>query len=182
MNKLNINKKTLRGLLSVCAVAALAAAMLLTTAGVASADYGQGALYQIELSSGDNGTNHGQGGGFWWWIALYPDGTGDYAGSDCLEQGGRFRLHGAYPDLGDVTWAHTGGCTLGGVGYADCITISGLLVEGLSAAFGTDIYVTITVPSLYGHYTGSIGTFLTFPDFFGQPPPGEGTSVLEVAP
>ena len=182
MNKPNIKKKPLRGFISLCAIATLAGALFATAAGVASAHYGPGALYQIELVAGDNGINHGQGGGIWLWIALYPEGTADYAGSDCLEQGGRFRLHGAYPDLGDVTWAHTGGCTLGGVGYADCITISGLLVEGLTVAFGADIYVTITVPSLYGHYTGSIGTFLTFPDFFGQPPPGEGTSVLEVAP
>ncbi len=86
MNKRNIKKKPLRGLVSVSAIAALAAALLATTAGVASAGYGPGALYQIELVAGDNGASlqlppgqggikGPQGGGIWLWIALYPDGT-----------------------------------------------------------------------------------------------------------
>ena len=79
MNKPNIKKKPLRGLVSVCAIAALAGALLATTAGVASADYGPGALYQIELVAGDNGASFlpvgqrgapPQGGGIWLWIAL----------------------------------------------------------------------------------------------------------------
>src|SRR6266581_3764805 len=102
MNKLNINKKPLRGFVSLCAIAALAGALLATTAGVASADYGPGAVYQIELVAGDNGTSWAPvgsrgpgatGGGIWLWIALYPDGTGDYSGSDCLEMAGRFGVH-----------------------------------------------------------------------------------------
>jgi hypothetical protein len=49
MNMSNINKKHWRGVLGVWALAALTGALVLTTAGVASADYGQGAAYQIEL-------------------------------------------------------------------------------------------------------------------------------------
>ena len=184
MNRTNVNKKPLRGLLSVCAVAALAAAMLLATAKVASANgYQGGALYQIELVAGDNGTDHGQGGGIWLWFALNPDGTVDYSGSDCLEQGGRFGLHGAYPDRGDATWSHTGACTLDGVSYADCITIPDVYLVGISIGNGFPVYVTVTVPSQYGHYMGTIGTFLTFnPPVFGPPPISHGTSVVQVAP
>ena len=169
-------------MLSVCAVAALAAAMLLATAGVASADYHGSAVYQIELVAGDNGTSWapvGQrgsassGGGIWLWFALYPDGTADYSGSDCLEQGGRFGIHGAYPDRGDVTWTYSDD--------GNSVVISGVYLVGISIGLGTDVYVTITVPRLYGHYTGTIGTFLTFPDDLG-PDPNEGTSVVEVAP
>jgi hypothetical protein len=72
MNNRNIKKKPLRGFVSLCAIAALTGALLATTAGIASADYGPGALYQIELVAGDNGTNHGEGGGIWLWIALLP--------------------------------------------------------------------------------------------------------------
>jgi len=177
MNKTNINKKPLRGLMSVCAVAALAGALLATTAGVASADYGKGAVYQIELVAGDNGTNHGQGGGIWLWIALYPDGTADYSGSDCLEQGGRFGLHGAYPDRGDATWSYSG----------DSIVISGvppdpgILIVGISTALGFNLYATITVPAVYGHYTGTLGTFMTF-SVPGILDPNAGTSLVQVAP
>jgi len=170
MNKPNIKKKPLRGFISLCAIATLAGALFATAAGVASAHYGPGALYQIELVAGDNGINHGQGGGIWLWIALYPEGTADYAGSDCLEQGGRFGLHGAYPDAGDVTWNYSGGS----------VVISGVLLKGLSVALGTNFYATITVPRAYGHYTGTLGTFMTF-SVPGILDPNAGTSLVQVA-
>src|SRR5437667_5255290 len=132
MNKPTIKKKPLRGLVSVCAIAALAGALLATTAGVASADYGPGALYQIELVAGDNGASlqippgkpggikGPQGGGIWLWIALYPDGTANYSGTDCIDGGGTFGLHGAYADAGDATWHYSGGS----------IVIPGILLNG----------------------------------------------------
>lgn len=55
LNKPNTNKNPLRRLIGLWAVAALACALLLTIAGVASADYGQGAVYQIALTSNLNG-------------------------------------------------------------------------------------------------------------------------------
>ncbi|HZD71029.1 MAG TPA: hypothetical protein VFA45_19660 [Actinomycetes bacterium] len=140
---------------TVVAVAALAGALLLTADGAASADYGPGASYQIELSANVGGP---QGGGFWLWIALYPDGTGDYAGSDCGHG------LGAVPDQGDVTWSSAD----------DSVVINGVVLNGLDG-FRT----TITVPRDDGHYAGTVGSFLTLPDFI---PPDVGTSQLQVAP
>lgn len=213
MNKPNIKKRPLRGLVSLCAIAALAGALLATTAGVASADYGPGALYQIELVDGDNGT----GGGIWLWIALYPDGTADYEGSDCLERGGTFGLHGAYqddvaanPSHVDATWEFSTNCSFSPQDdvppYEDCsvppwvnnytgscIKISGVYLTGIETAFqtflGITFQTTITVPAIYGNYTGTNGTFLTFSGFSAPLPPGidvlspcAGTSQVQVAP
>jgi len=158
---------------SLLAVAAVLAAAALFAVPQARADYGQGAVYQIALSLDDNSTEHGQGGGIWLWFALYPDGTGDYEGSDCISQGGRYGIYGAYHDSGDATWT-----------YADngsSVVISGVLIEGW-AVIGFDPHLTITIPSLYGHYSGTLGTFLTLtPD---NPPidPNGGHSQLQVAP
>jgi hypothetical protein len=59
--------------------------------------------------------------------------------------------------------------------------ISGVLIEGW-AAIGFDPYLAITVPSLFGHYAGTLGTFLTL--IPGNPPidPNGGMSQLQVAP
>jgi len=121
-------------------------------------DYGPGALYEVELSANVKGRD---GGGVWLWIGLYPDGTGDYAGSDCGHG------EGATSDKGDVTWSYTGANN-------ESVTINGVMLNGLGG-FPT----TITVPSKYGHYTGTIGTYLTLPGFI---PPFVGTSQLQVAP
>jgi hypothetical protein len=166
-------KHHLRRTFSVLAVVAGLAVGALFAVPHARADYGQGAVYQIELSADDNLTEHGQGGGIWLWIALYPDGTGDYSGSDCISQAGRYGFHGAYPDNGDVTWTYANNDSQ--------VVISGVLIEGW-AAIGFDPNLTITVPSLYGHYTGTIGTFLTLMP--GNPPidPNGGMSQLQVAP
>ena len=121
--------------------------------------YGAGALYEIELSANIPSP---QGGGVWLWIGLYPNGVGDYSGADCGHGG-----EGAVNDNCDVTWYYAGtNNTL--------IVINGVLLNGL-AGFPT----VITVPSRYDHYTGTIGTYLTLPDFI---PPFVGFSQLEVAP
>jgi hypothetical protein len=120
------------------ATAALAAGLLVAAAGPASADYGPGAVYQVEISANDVGGVPGDG--VWLWIALYPDQTGDYAGSDCIHTGsllGHPGLNGAGHERGDVTWTDSGGM----------LTITGVsLVGGMFP-------VTITVPDSYGHYT-----------------------------
>ena len=153
------------------AVAAVLAVAALFAVPQARADYGQGAIYQIALSLDDNSTEHGQGGGIWLWFALYPDGTGDYEGSDCITQGGRFGIHGAYHDSGDVTWTYAN----------NGVVISGVLIQGW-AALGFDPNLTITVPSSFGHYAGTLGTFLTL--IPSNPPidPNGGHSQLQVAP
>ena len=180
MNKTNIVQRLRRPFSALAIIGALAVGALfaLPTAEAgkpSDTSYGPGALYQIELSLGDNGTDHGQGGGIWLWIALYPNGTGDYAGSDCIEQGGRYGIHGAYPDQGDVTWTYANNCSPG----EGCdLVISGVLINGW-AAFGFDPNTTITVPSLYGHYAGTLGTFLTLIPVLD---PNGGQSVLQVAP
>jgi hypothetical protein len=63
-----------------------------------------------------------------------------------------------------VTWSYAG----------DSLVIRGVVLNGLDG-FRT----TITVPRDNGHYTGTVGSFLTLPGFI---PPGVGTSQLQVAP
>lgn len=135
--------------------------------GAALADYGSSAAYQIELSANLNGqsakTLGGTGGGAWLWIELSSDHTGDYTGSDCGHGSGGA---GAVADSGSVTWSDSGGW----------ITINGVVLNGLGG-FPT----TITVPDSYGHYTGTVGTYLTlpFPSFITET---MGSSQLTVAP
>ena len=120
-------------------------------------NYGPGAVYQVELSANASGP---QGGGLWLWIGLYPNQEGDYAGSDCGHG------EGATSDKGDVSWQYTGANN-------DSVEINGVTLNGLGG-FPT----TITVLARYGHYSGTIGTFLTLPAFL---PPFVGKSQLQVA-
>ena len=143
----------IRTFLVACLVAAAAAG---ATSATALADYGSGAQYQIELSANISGKS---GGGVWLWISLNRDGTGDYSGADCGHGGA-----GAVSDKGGVTWTMSGGS----------VVISGIALNGLGG-FPT----TVTVPAAYGHYTGTVGTFLTVPSFI---PSFVGTSQLQVAP
>ena len=161
----------------------------------AHADYGHGGVYQIELSGGDLNSEHGAGGGYWLWFALYPDGTGDYAGSDCI-LAGRFGLQGSYGDRGDVTWTDSGGSiVISNVVFNGFRAISNLLGGCPVQCDPTQLYAcppytgtTVTVPAAYGHYTGTVGTFITVPqmlvncvetDAFD---PNGGSSQLQVAP
>jgi hypothetical protein len=133
---------------------ALTGTLLMSTSGVARA-YGHGAAYQIELSANIGGRD---GGGVWLWIELDPSGGGDYTGSDCGHG------EGGVADKGEVTWTVSG----------DSVIISGVQLNGLGG-FST----TITVPKDFGHYSGTVGTFLTLPAFI---PPNIGNSQLQVAP
>ena len=129
-----------------------------TTAQPIQDRYGAGAVYQIELSANASGP---QGGGLWIWIGLYPNWQGDYAGSDCGHGG-----EGAAADQGDVSWHYTAN--------NDSLVIKGVVLKGLG-----DFPTTIKVPSAYGHYTGTLGTFETLPPFI---PGFIGNSQLQVAP
>jgi hypothetical protein len=124
-----------------------------------TSDYGPGAKYEIELSANIPSS---QGGGVWLWIALYPNWEGDYAGSDCGHGGG-----GAASDKGDVTWHYAGTNN-------EWVVINGVVLNGLGG-FPT----TITVPAKYGHYKGTVGSYLTLPSFI---PPSIGFTQLQVAP
>jgi hypothetical protein len=111
------------------AAGALTAAGVIGVAGPAAADYGNGAVREIELSANVSGP---QGGGAWLWIALNADHTGDYSGADCGHGGG------ATSDKGDVWWESVGGN----------IMIHNVILNGLG---GFD--ATVTVPWTTGHYT-----------------------------
>ena len=144
------------------AVTALAVGGTLAAVSPAWADYGKGAVYQIELSANASGP---QGGGVWLWFGLNSDGTGDYQGSDCGHGG-----EGAAHDGGDVTWTLDGGQ----------VVISGVVLNGLPGPDGTlGFPTTVTVPAAYGHYTGTLGTYIGLPSFI---PPFIGNSQLQVAP
>src|SRR6266511_6480578 len=149
----------------VCLVLVVAAAVLVSaiSATSASADYGGRATYQIELSVNTPGRD---GGGVWLWIALEPDFTGDYAGSDCGHGGA-----GTASDKGDVTWHYSG----------DTVVIEGVALNALPNSIVPFVpppyHTTITVPKTYGHYTGNDHAFLTLPSFL----PVGGFSQLQVA-
>jgi len=121
---------------------ALGLGMMIMGPTPAAADYGNTAVYQIEISANSSGPS---GGGAWLWIELDSNGTGTYAGSDCGHGSG------AISDIGDVTsWSSSGGV----------LTIHGV------ALFGGLAPVIVTVPSTFGHYTETV------PQVFGLPFPG----------
>jgi hypothetical protein len=142
-------------LAAAAAVATLAGDLTLATAGPASA-YGNGEVYQVELSANISGPS---GGGAWLWFGLSSDHTGNYHGSDCGHRNGP-----ATSDGGTVTWQLVG----------SRVVISGVILNGLGG-----FPATVTVPAAFGHYTGTVGSFITLPPFI---PPGIGSSQLQVAP
>jgi hypothetical protein len=149
-------------LAAAAAAATLVGGVTLATAGPASA-YGTGQVYQVELSANISGSN---GGGVWLWFGLSSDHTGDYHGADCGHGGA-----GAASDGGDVTWQYSQDHTH--------VVISGVVLNGLPGPNGTPGFpATVTVPAAYGHYTGTIGSFITLPSFI----PNIGSSQLQVAP
>jgi hypothetical protein len=130
-----------RAALAATSAIALGVGMVISGATPVAADYGNTAVYQIEISANSTGPD---GGGAWLWIELNSTGGGDYAGSDC---GHGF---GATSDLGDITsWSSADGM----------LTIHGV------ALFGGAVPVTVKVHSDYGQYETTIfGVFgLPFP-------------------
>jgi hypothetical protein len=163
--------KSLRKRLAVfAATGALAAGLLVAMTGTASADYGKGAVHQVEISSSitPNFFGPGTGGGIWLWIELNGSsptsgGTGDYTGSDCLHHIPFLGPTGAHPDSGDVKWTSDG----------TTITITGVVI-------GFDrVAVTITVP-LSGHESLQGSNLLSL---FSAPVGGlPGSAQVQVAP
>jgi len=117
-------------------------ALALTMAATAFADYGNSAVYQVEISA--NGVGASQGGGVWLWIELSSDHTGTYSGADCGREGPG--AAGAASDSGDnITWSSGGGW----------LTINGVVLNGLGG-----LPVTIHVKSTDGHYVTTISGVL----------------------
>jgi hypothetical protein len=151
-------------LAAAAAVVTLAGGAAAVATATPAAAYGNTSVHQIELSANIPGTG---GGGIWLWIGLDSDGTGDYHGADC----GHGPRGGAASDGGTVTWTDTNGS----------LVITGIVLNGLpNPATGLPGFpATVTVPDTNGHYTGTIGSFITLPPFI---PPGIGFSQLQVAP
>jgi hypothetical protein len=132
-------------------LAALAAAAIVgvlaafAVAPAASADYGKGAMYQIEISA--NNVGGVPGGGAWIWITLNSNGGGDYTMADCIHTGS-FGLNGAAHSKGDITsWSDDG---------------TNLTINGVQAIGGA-VPVTISVPDTYGHYVRSSDSTILVP-------------------
>jgi hypothetical protein len=153
-------------------IAALAAAVVVGAAvsvlapPLASADYGKGAVFQVEISANNVGGVPGDGA--WIWIGLNSDGTGDYTMSDCIHTGsllGHPGLNTATHSRGDVTWTDDG---------------TNLTITGVGAIGGL-VPVTIVVPDIYGHYVLSSDSIIVVPPnpiFEGF----HGTAQVQVAP
>jgi hypothetical protein len=139
---------------------AAAAAVFLGTAASASADYGPGAVYQVEISA-----NALPGPSFWFWAELDPGNTsGDYQMTDCIHVG-RGGPNAAAHASGEVeTWSAGGGwLTMTGVkiiGGLETATISAALPSS-GAMYGHSNAVTVTVTSAIVPIL-PVGTVLTF--------------------
>lgn len=140
---------------------ALAASIACSTglaAAPASADYGSGAQYQVELSANDVGTLPGHG--LWLWLELNQDRSADYSGSICIHSGSDGTNH-ATPVNGDTTWTDTG--------------TSLAIPLQITLHTGVVLHLRITVPDTLGHYSGPTSEFLA-PNVIG------GTAEVQVAP
>lgn len=163
----SMRRRMWRRVLAVAAAGTIVGLLLMSNAGTgtARADYGPGAVYQIEISGncvgpGDCIPSVVKGYGIWFWAALHPDGTGDYQAADC---GHGFGDSGAFHDSGDVTWTSDG----------KTITITG------AAIFGNTVPIIITVPARYGHYNESFADAFNVPALGGALP---GWAQVQVAP
>lgn len=151
-------------LAAVAGTAAMATATGLAWAGPAFAEYGQGAVHQVEISANlaPNAFGPGTGGGIWLWIELNgtaSGGGGDYTGSDCLHRTAFIGSTGAVADSGDVSWTSDG----------STITIKGVVIGG-------NLPVIITVPES-GHERTAVSSVFSAP--VGSLP---GTAQVQVAP
>lgn len=139
-------------------VAALAAggglaagALVLTAPDAGAANYGSGALYQVEISANTSPTTFGATqGNFWIWAALHPSsptitthGTADYQETDCIHLDALgFPVQAAAHDTGEGSW-HIATTTL----YLTTVKIIG----GLETA---TIAVPLPTKGTYGHTEG----------------------------
>lgn len=166
--KMTLTKKMTRvwrGVIALGAASAMVGLLLMSSTGTALADYGRGAVYQIEISGNCVGATTCipgvvKGYGIWFWAELDADGTGDYQAADC---GHGYGDNSAFHDSGDVTWTSDG----------TTLTITGV------AIFGNAVPITITVPAPYGHYKQTFAQVFDVPALGGALP---GWAQVQVAP
>jgi hypothetical protein len=150
-------KRLRRLLVALLAMGALTAALFAATG---SAEYGPGAVYQVEISA-----NAQPGPSFWFWAELDPGGTsGDYQMTDCIHVG-RGGPNAAAHASGEVaSWSVGGGMlTMTGVkivGGANTATISVALPS--SGTYGHSNYVTVTVTAAVPGAPLPVGAVFTF--------------------
>lgn len=154
-----MNISTKHRFLTLAALTAAIACIAAVAAPSSRADYGSGALYNIELSANNVGVVQGTGKGLWLWIELSSGGGGDFTGAGCKHNGSG-GADGATPQAGDVTWSDNG---------TNLSIHLVLMIGGVPKPF------TITVPDSFGHYSGPTDSYLS-PDPFG------GDTQLTVAP
>ncbi len=146
-----------RLLVALLAMGALTAALFAATA---SAEYGPGAVYQVEISA-----NAQPGPSFWFWAELDQGGTsGDYQMTDCIHVG-RGGPNAAAHASGEVeSWSvDSGMLTMTGVkivGGANTATISVALPS--SGMYGHSNYVTVTVTAAVPGAPLPVGAVFTF--------------------
>jgi hypothetical protein len=133
-------KRLRRLLVALLAMGALTAALFATTA---SADYGAGSVYQVEISA-----NAQPGPSFWFWAQLDPGGTsGDYQMTDCIHVGRGGPNAAAHASGSVASWSVGGGwLTMTGisiVGGANTATVQVALPS--SGAYGHSNHVIVTV-------------------------------------
>ncbi|HJQ49802.1 MAG TPA: hypothetical protein VJ838_04760 [Gaiellaceae bacterium] len=150
-------KRLLSLLVALIVTGALTAVVFASTA---SADYGPGAMYQVEISA-----NSQPGPSFWFWAELDPGGaSGDYQMTDCIHVG-RGGPNAAAHASGEVeSWSVDGGMlTMTGVkivGGANIATISVALPS--SGMYGHSNYVKVTVTGAAPGAPLPVGAVFTF--------------------
>jgi hypothetical protein len=152
--------KRIRSLLvALIATGALTAALFAPTA---SADYGQGAVYQVEISA-----NQLPGPSFWFWAELDPGNVGgDYQMTDCIHVG-RGGPNAAAHASGEVeSWSTDGSyLTMTGisiVGGANTATIK-VALPSSGAMYGHSNYAEVTVTAVNSlHAPFPVGAHFVF--------------------
>lgn len=149
-------KRVYSGVAALVVSGGVGAGVLALSASPASASYGPGSAYQVEISGNANnltaigGSANGSGGGFWFWASLTPTsasgGTVDYQETDCVH---------------NVTGAPNGAVHNGGETTYTVNTDGTLTIDNVASGLGP---VNITVPTTYGHYGAAN---VSFPPFSG---------------
>jgi hypothetical protein len=93
-----------RAALALGSARVLATGFAVAGAGAVSADYGSGALYQVEISSNPDGF------GLWIWAELGPGQASDYQETDCIHMGNGHATDAAAHDSGSLSsWSVANG-------------------------------------------------------------------------
>jgi len=130
-----------RSALALSSAGLLAAGMTAATASPAAADYGQGAQYQVEISSNPPGF------GIWIWAELGPAQTSDYEETDCIHLGGGHATDAAAHDAGSLSsWSVTNGTvTMNGMHLINNLVTANITVDVGPTGYGQLQSMTLTV-------------------------------------